>query len=179
MALPTIDFAAPLIRSAIAQLQAAMPGQVALFNAEAANQVDIVAPATYHFGGQDMLNAYAFPQVEVAAVMGDTGQFGINRTEVDHDPRVNVAVWLNGDVGEIPALYEQTLGMVRCVIECLVPRGAFGPEVDIAQQGGVSWRVDVLPFDPTATSPQDGRDFQRWLGSGLVQFRLETIEQLT
>lgn len=179
MALPTIEFVAPEIRAAILQLQTYMPGQAAAFNADARNSIDIEAPATYHFGGQDLLNAYAFPQVEVAAVTGDTGEFAIGRTRADHDPRVNVAIWLQGSEGDIPHLYEQTVGMVKCVIECLAPVGAFGPGIEISNQGGIVWRIDVLPNDPTATSPNEGRDFQKWLGSGLVQFHLEAVEHFT
>jgi hypothetical protein len=65
------------------------------------------------------------------------------------------------------------------VIECLVPTGAFGAGVELAQDLGVAWRVDVLPYDPTAATPAEGRDFQKWLGSGLVQFRLEPIEHFS
>lgn len=177
MALPQIKFVAPIIRAGIAQMQAHMADQVAAFNAEPANQVALVAPATYHFGGNDLLTAFAFPQVEVAAVTGDTGQWAIGHAEVDHNPRVNIALWLEGDQGEIPALYEQTTGLVRCIIECLSPAGAFGPGVQLAEEQAITWRVDVIPNDPTANSPEQGRDFQKWLGSGLIQFRLEDVEQ--
>lgn len=177
MPLPKIEFIAPEIRAAITQLQTYMPGQVEQLNDEGYAQ--IIAPATFHFGGQDMLNAYEFPQIEVAAVAGDTGNFGIARTEVDHDPKMNIAVWQIGDIGDIPTLYEQTLGMIRCVIECMVPPGAFGAEVEIAQEAGISWRADVIPHDPTATTPDKGRDFQKWLGSGLIQFKLEKVEHFT
>lgn len=179
MTLPKMQGEGPLIRAAIAQLQAYMPGQVAAFNAEPANTVELPVPETYHFGGQDLLNAYAFPQIEVAIVTGDTGEFSIERTEVDHDPRANVAIWHQGDVGDVPQLYEAMLGLKRCVIECLVPRNAFGPGVEIAQQRGISWRIDTLPWDPTASSPATGRDFQKWMGSALVQFRLEDVEKFT
>lgn len=179
MPLPSIDFAAPLIRAATASLQTAMAGQVAAFNAEPANTVELAEPGTYHFGGQDLLAAFAFPQVEIAVVSGLTGAFAIGRREVDHDPRLNVAIWLDGEQGEIPTLYEKTLGLTRCVIECLVPPGAFGPGVEIAQQNGITWRIDVIPFDPTASTPAEGRNFQKWLGSGLIQFQLELVEHFT
>jgi len=180
MALPKIGGEAPIIRAAMAQLQTYMAGQVALFNAEPANaQVQIVAPASYWFGGQVLLSGYAFPQIEVAAVTGDTGAWAIGRSEVDHDPRVNVAIWVQGDIGDAPKLYEQTLGLKRCVIECLAPTGAFGPGVEIAQAGGISWRMDGIPIDPTAASPAQGRDFQLWRGSALVQFHLEDVEHFS
>lgn len=181
MAVPSIDFVAPLLRAGIATLQRQMPDQVAAFRAEPANQVEVDPPATYHFGGQDLLAAFPFPQVEVAAVAGDTGNWAIQRVSADHDPRVNVAVWVDGadGGGDVPTLYEQTLGLARCVIECLAPVGAFGAGVELAQQGGISWRIDVVPFDPTSSTPMDGRSFQKWLGSALIQFHLETIEQFS
>jgi hypothetical protein len=172
----SIKFAAPLVRAATATLQAEMAAQVAAFNAEPANTVEIEEPATYHFGGQALLNAYAFPQCEVAAVSGKLGNFAIARATADHDLTVNAALWVQGEEGDIPTLYEQTLGLVRCAIECLTPTGAFGPGVELAQDLGVSWRCDVVPYDPTASSPAAGRSFQHWLGSGLIQFRVEPIE---
>lgn len=181
MALPTIAFVAPLIRAAETRLQRYMPGQVAAFNAELANTVELDAPATYHFGGNDLLAAFAFPQIEIAAVTGDTGNWAIARTEVDHNPRVNVAVWIDGadGGGDIPTLYEKTAGLVRCVIECLAADGAFGAGIELAQEQAIAWRIDTVPFDPTASTPAEGRTFQKWLGSGLVQFRLEDVEHFT
>jgi hypothetical protein len=172
----SIKFAAPLVRAAIATLQAGMAAQVAAFNAEAANLVDVAVPATYHFGGQALLNAYSFPQCEVAAVTGKLGNFPIRQATADHDMQVNVALWVKGDVGDIPTLYEQTLGLTRCAIECLAQPDAFGPSITLAKDLGISWRCDVIPFDPTAHTPAEGRDFQSWLGSGLMQFRCEPIE---
>lgn len=179
--LPTMKGDAPLVRAAIAQLQTYMAGQIGLFNADPANTVELDEPQTYHFGGNDLLTAFAFPQIEVAAVIGDTGLFTINRATVDHNPRVNVSVWQDGadGGGDIPTLYEKMLGFKRCVIECLAPNNAFGPGVEIAQVNGVSWRIDVLPHDPTASTPAEGRKFQKWLGSALIQFRLEDVETFT
>lgn len=175
----SIKFAAPLVRAATATLQAGMPAQVAAFNAEVANLVDIAVPATYHFGGQALLAAYAFPQCEVAAVSGKLGNFTHRQATADHDLMVNVALWVQGDEGDIPTLYEKTLGLVRCAIECLTPDGAFGPGVVLAKDLGISWRCDVVPYDPTASSPAQGRSFQSWLGSGLIQFRVEPVELFT
>ncbi len=177
-ALPKIAFVGPLVRAAIATLSAQMPGQVAAFNAEPANTVVLVAPATFHFGGNDLLSAFAFPQCEVAAVTGDLGNFTIARATADHDVRCNVSLWIDGadGGGDIPTLYEQAAGLARCAIECLTPTGAFGVGVEIANDHGVSWRIDVVPFDPTAQTPSSGRNFQRWLGSALLQFRVEPIE---
>lgn len=178
-ALPKIGFVAPVVRAAMAQLQTYMPLQVAQFNAEAGNEVTLDAPQTIHFGGEDLLNAYAYPQIEVGVPAGDFGKWSIDRAAADHDERLNIAIWLEGAEGDIPSLYEQTLGMLRCVIECLAPANACGPGVEIAQQKGVSWRADVVPNDPTAFGPHQGRAFQKWLGSGLIQIRLEDVESFT
>lgn len=179
MALPAIGFTAPIISAAIATLKASMPGQVDQFNADPASTVELPEPQSFHRGGQDLLSAFAFPQIEVASVSGTLGPFAIGRAEADHDPRVNVAIWLDAEQGEIPDLYDKIQGLTRCVIECLVPTGAFGGGVQIVEQGGVSWRTDVVPYDPTASSPAEGRSFQKWLGSGLIQFALETVERFT
>lgn len=179
MALPSIKFAAPIIRAGITTLEAQMPGQVAAFNAEPANTVELDEPQTYHFGGQDLLVSYAYPQIEVGATSGDTGNWAINRSEVDHDVTMNVAVWIQGEIGDVPDLYERVLGTCRCVIECLSPNNAFGPGIEIRQQKGISWRCDVIPWDPTHNSPAQGRDFQKWMGSGLIVFRLEDVEHFT
>jgi len=176
MALPSIKFVAPLVRAALATLAADMPAQVTAYNAQAENLLDIVAPASYWFGANDLLSSAAFPQIEVAAVNGDLGNFTVGRATADHDLRVNVALWLQGATGDVPALYEQTVGLIRCVIECLVPVGAFGPGVQLANDLGVSWRCDVIPADLTAAKPVDGRPIENWLGSGLLQFRVEPLE---
>ena len=177
MPLPKIAFVAPLIRAGLATLQASMPEQVALFNAE--GNAQIVTPATMHFGGTDLLSAFEFPQLELAGVAGDSGPFSIDRTEFDHDPRLTCGIWVQGAKGEIPELYEQVLGLVRCAIECLAPRNAFGPGVELSQAGGISYRIDVVPQDLTAAQPSAGRDFQNWLGSGMISFHLETVERLS
>jgi hypothetical protein len=173
MALPTIDFAGPVIRAAIASLQAGMPGQVAAFNAEPANLAALEAPTVYHFGGQDVLDAFPFPQVEVFTPSGRTGNWAVQRVEVDHDLRLNVVVWTEGDTGEIPDLAEKALGYARCVIECLAPPDACGPRVELAQENAVVWQIDVIPGDPTA----DGREFRRWRAPAFIQLGLETVER--
>lgn len=176
MTLPSIAFTPPIVTAAIASMKANMASQVAVFNADPASTVELLEPQTYHRGGQDILSAYPFPQVEVASVAGTLGPFAIGRAEGDHDPRVNVAIWLDGELGEIPDLYDKIQGLTRCVIECLVPNGAFGAGVQIVEAGGISWRTDVVPFDPTSSTPAEGRTFQKWLGSGLLQFQLQLVE---
>jgi hypothetical protein len=171
-ALPPIKFAAPYIRAAIATLEGQMPEQVAQFNEQEENLVEIEAPATYHFGGTDLLSAFPWPQVEVAAIDGRFGAASYNYSERDYDPTINVVVWLEGVSGEIPELYEKALGIARCVIECLRPKDAFGPETELAEDGAIYWRGDVIPADPT----DDNREFRRWRTPVFVQFRLEVVE---
>lgn len=170
---PPIKFAAPYIRAAIATLQGQMPDQVAQYNAQVENESDIETPATYHFGGTDLLSAFAWPQVEVAAIDGRFGTASYDYSERDYDPTINVVVWLEGVSGEIPVLYEQALGIARCVIECLRVKDAFGPETELAADGAIYWRGDVIPTDPT----DDNREFRRWRTPVFVQFKLSLVEK--
>jgi hypothetical protein len=50
-----------------------MAGQIASSTPTRRTLVELDEPQTYHFGGHDLLTAFAFPQIEVAAVTGDTG----------------------------------------------------------------------------------------------------------
>lgn len=174
--MPGIGFVAPVIRAAIATLQADLAARIAAFNLAAANQVDLASPAVdaYHFGGTDVLTATTFPQIEVGSPQGQFGAWSIDRIEVDHDPVVNVSVWQEGvGAGNVPLAYEASLGYTQCVIETLAPKNAFGPDVEIAQAGGVYWRIDVLPDDPTS----EPRDFRVWRVPALIVFRLELVER--
>lgn len=171
----TITFAAPLIRAAITTLQASLPAQITAYNAEPANTVDLVAPAEYVFGAADPLILGSGPVIEIASVQGRTGQFSIDRAEFDHDPRVTVCIWHEGDRGELSSTYEMSLGLTRCVIETLLVTGAFGSEVEVSDEGGVEWRTDAIPADPT----DDERQFKKWRVPVLIVFRLETIERFS
>lgn len=169
-----IPFAAPIARAALATLQANLPAHIAAFNAESENTIDLVEPVAYVFGADDPLGGAGFPVVEAAAMEGRTGQWSVDRTEFDHDAVVNVVVWHEGDRGELSPTYEMSLGLARCVVECLAPTGAFGDGVEISQDGGVYWRADVLPADPT----DDARSFLKWRVPVFVGFKLETVERL-
>lgn len=170
-----IVFVAPIIRATIASLQAGLAARVAAFNAETANQVDIVTPdsASYFFGGNDVLSAGAFPAVEVAASQGTLGSWTIGQGEVDHDPVVNVVVWQEALTGQIPPVYEAALGYVRCCLEVLRVPNAFGNGVSITQEQGVFWRVDLLPYEMTDSE----REFRKWRVPALITFRLEAVEK--
>lgn len=168
----SIQFAAPLIRSAISSLQAGMAAQVALFNAEAANTVDLVVPQTYHFGATDTLSAFAFPQVEVAVIEGQLAGWSLQQHDADHLPRVTVAIWTECLTGLIPTAYEESLGLGRCAIELLCRDGAFGTSAVLARGEAVTWRTDCLPAD--LTSPD--RTIEKWRVPFFATFPLETIE---
>lgn len=190
MPLPTIQFAAPIIRAALATLRANLPGQVALFNAEPANTVDLAAPAdnggalgdlgvAYVFGAADPLTAYGFPLIEVAVMEGRSGNASIDFMEFDHNPRVNVVCWHEGDRGELATTYEMSLGLARCVIECLIDDDAFGPGLvirgDDQEGGGIFWRADALPADIAS----DEREFKKWQVPVFLQFEVEAVERRT
>lgn len=170
----TAAFALPVARQAILSLQTAMPAAVAAFNADPANTVDLTEPATYHLGGTDMLTAHAFPQVEVAAIEGSTGRWDISRTAVDHDLVVNVVVWQEYGHGLVSPAYESAAGFAKVVLEALSPPNAFGSGVEISNNQGFLWRIDMLPDDPT----NHGREFRKWRVPTLCRFALETVERL-
>lgn len=168
-----IVFVAPIIRATIASLQAGLPARITAFNAEVANQVDLVEPAAYHFGGNDVLSTVGFPQIEVAASQGTLGSWTIGRSEADHDPVVQIVVWQEAMTGQIPPVYEAALGYVRCCLEVLRAPNAFGAGVEIAQEQGVFWRVDVLPFEMT----DENREFRKWRVPALITCRVEAVEK--
>lgn len=171
-----IQFVGPIIRAALAALKADLPTQIAIFNAEAENGVDLVVPVVYAFGADDPLGVSGFPVVEVAAAQGRTGNFAVERTEFDHDPAITICVWHEGDRGEFSTTYEMSLGLARCVIETLLADDAFGPDAEIpdrADGGGIYWRSDALPADPT----DDGREFRKWRVPVLIQFDLQAVER--
>lgn len=171
--MPTITFAAPIVRKAIATLEAELPTQVALFNAEPDNAVSLAEPTEVVFGAMDPL-ILAGPVVEVSATDGSFGAGALERADVDHDVTVNVVVWHEGEKGELSPTYAMSLGMARCVIEALWKTSAFGDEVEISNDAGaITWRTEVLPADPT----EDGREFRKWRVPVLITFRLEAVER--
>lgn len=170
--MPTIQFAAPLVRAAIASLQAGMPARVAAFNAEAANTVDLTVPRTYHFGATDVLSAHSFPQIEVAVLEGRLSGWALSQADADHAPRATVAVWSECLTGLIPQAYEESLGLARCVIEILGQPGAFGANCCLSDQEAVYWRSDVIPADMT----QPDRPIEKWRVPCFITFPLDTVE---
>lgn len=178
---PKIGFVAPVIKAAIATLQANLPGQIAIFNAEAGN-VTLAVPVAYKFGADDPLGVGGFPVVEVLAMQGKAGNssegLGQAGSDFDHYPTLNVVVWHEGDRGELPTTYEMSLGMARCVIECLLPQGALGGNAQVAEDSGqpvFSWRTDALPANITS----DGRQFKKWRVPVFLQFGVAMIDSFS
>jgi hypothetical protein len=167
-----------IIRAAIAALQAGYPAKVAAFNSDPANLVDIDTPQTFHFGGQDMLVSFPFPQVEVAVIDGSIGPFAQENTDSDHYPQANVVIWLEGKSGEIPTLLEQAYGLGFAAKDILVVPRAFGDGVEIQNRAGaVYWMQDVIPADPTDDELRSGR-FKRWRTPFFLRFQLDLVDQL-
>lgn len=171
MALPSIRFAAPIIRSAIKTLRADLPAQLAAFNNESVNEVELETPVVYRFGTNEPLFADGFPAVDVFVSDGKVHGHSAERLEADHDFNCGIVVWIEGDDGEVPPMLEKALGYSRCVIETMNPEGAFGGTVEVAVEPGISWRIDTIPADPAA------REVQRWRTYAFVQFPLETVER--
>lgn len=171
-----IQFVAPIIRAALATLEETVPGQIAVFNAEPENTVDLVVPVVYAFGADDPLGVSGFPVIEVAAAQGRSGNWAVEKAEFDHDVALTVCVWHEGDRGEFSTTYEMSLGLARCVTEALCIDDAFGPDAELPNRedgGGIYWRSDALPADPT----DDGREFRKWRVPVLIQFDLEAVER--
>lgn len=171
---------APLIRSAIATMKANLAARIAIYNAEAANLHDLIVPATaasdaqpnadgdYWFGGNDA--HFRFPAIEVAipgpAVLSNPDLY---QNAYDLAATVMVAVWLEGETGEIPELYEKALGYGRCVMEVLTEPDAFGGSV------GVRRITATFPTIPQGAMNPETRSFDKWRTLAVLEFELDEI----
>lgn len=168
-----ITFVAPMIRAAMASLEAELPAHVAAFNAEGASAVDLETPAEYVFGANDPKTAY--PSVEVFVLEGTLGPFSLGQAgvgEADHDPQLVVTVWIMGDDGEVPRLYEQALGYARVVIEVISEDGKLGPDAEVsAGEDAIAYRV--MPGELV----EEERNLRRWRVPVVIRFRLEAVER--
>ena len=176
MAEQKIRFVAPIIRAALASLQAGFAAHVATFNTEAENLVDLTAPAAYVFGATDVMDDY--PVVEAAILRGTVGPFSVGTAGVgdaDSTPALQVIVWLQGVTGEVPGLYEAGLGYARCVIEILTVDGALGDtaEVSGSREDAISYSVE----GPIPQSPDDvDREFRKWKIPIVIDFLVEAVD---
>lgn len=163
---------APVIRAAIASLKANLPAQIALFNAQAANTVQLAEPVAYEFGAADPL--IVFPTIEVAMGEGTTAGASLGYVDFDHHPTLTVVAWHEGERGELGATYEMSLGLKRCILEVLTRDNAFGLDAWLPPEDGtITWRTGALPAELDDT----GREFKRWQVPVLIAFRLEVVER--
>lgn len=171
-----ITFGAPIIRAAIASLQADFAAHVAAFNAEVANEVDLETPAAYVFGATDVMDAY--PTVEVAILDGTLGPFALGEAGVgdsDHTPWLQVLVWIQGSDGEAPHVYESLLGYARVAIEILCETGKLGVEAEVSG-GAESIRYSILDAVVDAPASPE-REVRKWKVGVAVAFRVEAVER--
>lgn len=170
---------APIIRAAIASLEANFAAHVSTWNAEPANTVAIENPVEYAFGVATDLIVY--PVVEVSIVDGGFGPFSVGQAGVgdaDHTPRLQVVVWQEGTTGEVSDLYEAAIGYVRCVTEILIDDGALGDNAEISGTApdAIRYRLNPpLPVDPSSVD----RQLRKWRVPTTVEFLIEAIETFT
>lgn len=173
----SIGFIAPLIRAALAKLEADYASHVAAFNAEPANTVDLTVPSLFVFGAEATF-AGAYPYVEAAAVDGTLGPFSIgeagNPSEGDSTPRIQIVTWVEGASGEVSELYETALGYARVTIEILSRHGSFGVDADLSNDAdAIVWRVDPIPSELDDLE----RTVLRWKMPASVSFKVEAIDR--
>lgn len=179
---------APILRAALASLEADWAQQIALYNAEAANRIDLDQPAAsiqpgfqtgggFVFGAAPVMDSY--PTVEVNALEGTFGPFSTGDPaesgDFDSTPRLNVVVWLQGVTGEVPDLYESALGYVRVVTEILCQKDALGVSAEVSgtRDDAVAWNVDVIPSGPADVE----REFRIWKLPIQLSFAIEAVEE--
>lgn len=169
-----IAFVAPIVRAALASLEAAFPAHAAGFNAEPENGVALADPVEYVFGASDPKTVY--PSVEAFILEGSIGPFSLGDAGVgdaDHDPRLTVIVWILGETGESSTVYEQALGYARCVIEILAEDGKLGPDAEVsAGDDAIDYRIL-----PAVQLEDDAREIPRWKVPVVVRFRVEAVER--
>lgn len=186
MAVQSIKFVAPIIRAALASLEAGWAAQIAAFNAEPANLVDLEAPPAslpgFAAGGGYVFGAdpvpIAFPYVEASIMRGTMGPFSVGTAGVgdaDSTPTLQVIVWLEGLTGEIPPLYEAGIGYARIVIELLTVDGAIGEiaEVSGTREDAITYSIEgPLPVNPE----EENREFRKWRIPVVVSFAVEAVD---
>lgn len=178
-----LTFVSPIVNDTIATLQANLPAQITAFNATPGAPVQLPTTIVYVPWAQDPLGTEGFPVIEAACDQGTSGAFDIDNDHPEwaHAAILKVTVWHEGDRGEVASTCEISVGLAKCVLECLLPYGAMGAGVQIADPRdpdgggrGIFWQLRGLPADLAA----DGRDFKKWRVPVTLQFHLITIERL-
>jgi hypothetical protein len=175
--MPSIAFLEPIIDAAINSLQAELPAAIVAYNAEAGHvgALALVEPEEYVFGATDAMTV--FPLVEVNVSEGTMGPFSLGDAGVgdaDHDPRLNVVVWLQGTTGEVPDVYRNALGYARLVVEILCEDGRLGATAEVSgtRDDAIRYRFDVIPADPADVD----REIRKWKVPAFVSFAVEAVE---
>jgi hypothetical protein len=170
----------PTITAAIASLKnptTGLPAKITEFNAEGGHGVTLTAPVdvAYYPGGNDLIGVDGFPAVEVYISTGEIGRsdagengFAVNRVEANVDDDPVVVLWMEGEKGEIPELYEQIVGLGMCALSVLLPTGAFGPGVEVTS---ARYAYSIVPDDPTA----ENREFQKWRTACVLTFHTQDV----
>lgn len=164
------DFA-PFIRSAIASLKAGLPAAIATYNGEAENTYDLDVPdvADFWFGGNDALTV--FPAVEVSVPTGTESNFAIGQEDADASPHLVVAIWIEGETGDVPEIYEKALGYGRVAGEVLTKPDAFGPQVVIKEGSEVRFTFPTVPVGPSYNA--EARRFDKWRTAAVIEVDLD------
>lgn len=168
-----LSHVAPTIRATIASLKAGVEDRIEIFNDEEVNEVELTVPAdeSYIFGGDDQLESYSFPAIEVYQSQGEIGLADLGRGVYDLHDRLVVTVWCEGVSGEVPEVYEKILGYGRCILEVLLQPDAFGSGVEIANEdSAVQWSYVTIPIDPA-----EDRSFDKFRTAGVFSFALEDV----
>jgi hypothetical protein len=164
----------PTIRAVKASLEQGLPARIAAFNAEPENGVQLIVPAAYYEGAEDLLEAGGFPAVEIWIPAGRMGPFAIGNADANVDDRVVVSITAWGDTGEARDLYETLAGYGRCAIEVLVEPDAFGPDIDISNvPGAVTYDYGIVPADALQT-----KAVSKWRGNAALTFLVEDVTPL-
>lgn len=166
----TLTGLAPIIRSTIASLQTGMAAQIAAFNNDSANSVQLDAPATYLFGITDVRSAVQMPLVEVVIRdwTMDIVDIGLN---MDVDPELIVICWQEGASGDVPEAYEASMGLSKCALEVLMQDNAFGPTVGRLDSRDGARTVGACRMFPADLS-SDRRTVTKWHVGTELRFTL-------
>jgi hypothetical protein len=166
----------PTLRATRDGLQNRLPGLIIAYNAETENTIDLDLPdpARYFIPAEDPLGGGGgFPVVELFIGRGSIGVRDVHNQKADVDDRLTVCLWQERDRGELAELYEVIAGYGRVLLEALLQDGAFGVDVEVANdEDSVTYDYSIVPDDP------ENRDFQKWRTAVVISFRLEDVTDI-